>query len=179
MAFAETAAVARRAAAWSLLAAAAACATLQPLPQLSSAPAAFETTGRLAVRQGQRSDIAKVRWTHRDHHDVWVIASPLGNEVARIESTDDGAVMNANGGTVEAPSFEDLTQRVLGVGLDPALLGEWLHAKGDAGAPAGWKVSLDEVQDAGAVRIARRISASRGDVSVRWIVDSYEALPSS
>ena len=97
MAFAELAARARRATAWPLLAAAAACATVQPLPQLSSAPVAFETTGRLAVRQGQRSDIAKVRWTHRDHRDVWVIASPLGNEVARIESTDQGAVMNANG----------------------------------------------------------------------------------
>lgn len=179
MAFARFAAGARRAASWLLLAAATACATVQPLPQLSSAPVAFETTGRLAVRQGQRSDIAKVRWTHRDHHDVWVIASPLGNEVARIESTDAGAVMNANGGTVEAPSFEDLTQRVLGVGIDPALLAEWLHAKSEAGAPAGWKVSLDEVQDAGAVRIARRITASRGDVSVRWVVDSYEALPSS
>jgi len=29
------------------------------------------------------------------------------------------------------------------------------------------------------VRIARRITASRGEVSVRWVVDSYEALPSS
>jgi outer membrane biogenesis lipoprotein LolB len=179
VAFERIAAGARRAAAWSLLAVAAACATVQPLPQLSSAPAAFETTGRLAVRQGQRSDIAKVRWTHRGESDVWVIASPLGNEVARIESTAGGAVMNANGGTVEAPSFADLTQRVLGVGIDPALLGAWLHAKPEAGAPAGWKVSLDEVQDAGAVRIARRITASRGDVSVRWVVDSYEALPSS
>ena len=169
----------RRAASWLLLAAAAACATVQPLPQLASAPAAFQTTGRLAVRQGDRSDIAKIRWTHRDQRDVWVIASPLGNEVARIESTADGAVMSANGGTVEAPTFEDLTQRVLGVGIDPALLGAWLHAKADAGAPAGWKVSLDEVQDAGAVRIARRITAIRGDVSVRWVVDSYEALPSS
>lgn len=170
---------ARRAASALLLLAVAACATVSPLPHLESAPASFETTGRLAVRQGQRSDIAKVRWTHRDHRDVWVIASPLGNEVARIESTADGAVMNANGGTVEAPSFEDLTQRVLGVGIDPALLGEWLHAKTEAGAPAGWKVSLDEVQDAGAVRIARRITATRGDVSVRWVVDSYEALPST
>jgi outer membrane biogenesis lipoprotein LolB len=162
-----------------LLAAGAGCATVQPLPQLSSAPASFETSGRLAVRQGERSDIAKVRWTHRGDRDVWIIASPLGNEVARIESTAEGAIMNANGGTVEAPTFADLTQRVLGVGIDPALLGAWLHAKADAGAPAGWKVSLDEVQDAGAVRIARRITATRADVSVRWVVDSYEALPSS
>src|SRR4051794_18749043 len=155
----------------------AACATVAPLPQLQSTPAAFETTGRLAVRQAQRSDIAKVRWTHRDGHDVWVIASPLGNEVARIESTAEGAVMSANGGTVEAPTFEDLTERVLGVAIDPALLSQWLHAHGDAGGPSGWKVTIDEVQDAGAVRLARRLTATRGEVTVRWIVDTYEALP--
>ncbi|HZZ94033.1 MAG TPA: outer membrane lipoprotein LolB [Usitatibacter sp.] len=172
-------AAARRAAACLLLIAAAGCATVAPLPQLASVPAAFETTGRLAVRQADRSDIAKVRWTHRAGHDVWIIASPLGNEVARIESTADGAVMNANGATVDAPSFADLTQRVLGIALDPALLMEWLHARADAGAPAGWKVSIDEVQDAGAVRLARRITATRGDVTVRWIVDSYDALPAS
>ena len=173
------AALSRRAAPALLLGLAAACATVPPLPQLQSAPAAFETTGRLAVRQAQRSDIAKVRWTHRDGHDVWVIASPLGNEVARIESTADGAVMTANGGTVGAPTFEDLTQRVLGVAIDPALLAQWLHAHADAGGPAGWKVSIDEVQDAGAVRLARRVTATRGEVTVRWIVDTYEALPAS
>jgi outer membrane biogenesis lipoprotein LolB len=173
------AAGARRAAPALLALLVAACATVQPLPQLASAPRAFETTGRLAVRQADRSDIAKVRWTHRDKRDVWVIASPLGNEVARIESTDDGAVMSANGGTVEAPTFEDLTQRVLGVPIDPKLLSEWLHARADAGGPAGWKVSIDEVQEAGAVKLAKRVTATRGDVTVRWIVDSYEALPPS
>ena len=176
MASSLIAAAARRAAPVVLLALAG-CATVKPLPQLQSAPAAFETTGRLAVRQDQRSDIAKVRWTHRDGHDVWVIASPLGNEVARIESTAQGAVMNANGGTVEAPTFEEPTQRVLGVAIDPQLLSEWLHARADAGGPAGWKVSIDEVQDAGAVKLAKRVTATRGDVTVRWIVDSYEALP--
>jgi outer membrane biogenesis lipoprotein LolB len=174
-----TVAAARRAASWLVLLAAAACATVAPLPQLATAPASFETTGRLAVRQADRSDIAKVRWTHRDGRDVWVIASPLGNEVARIESTPQGAVMNANGDTVKAASFEDLTRRVLGVAIDPALLSEWLHARTDAGGPAGWKVSIDEVQDAGAVKLARRVTATRGDVTVRWIVDSYEALPST
>jgi outer membrane biogenesis lipoprotein LolB len=169
----------RRCAFFATLLALAGCATVTPFPQLASVPSAFETTGRLAVRQADRSDIAKVRWTHRDGRDVWVIASPLGNEVARIESTVDGAVMIANGGTVEAPTFQDLTQRVLGVGIDPALLAEWLHVRTDAAGPAGWQVSIDEVQDAGAVRLARRITATRGDVTVRWIVDSYEAIPSS
>jgi outer membrane lipoprotein LolB len=167
-----------RALAAALALAAAGCASVPPtLPSLASVPAAFETSGRLAVRQADRSDIAKVRWTHRGGGDTWVIASPLGNEVARIESTRDGAVMHANGGTVQAPSFADLTQRVLGVPIDPARLAGWLHGSGAGDDPTGWHVSIEETQDAGAVRLARRVVATRGDVTVRWMVDSYEALP--
>ena len=100
-----------------------ACATTPPtpLPQLSAVPSAFEMAGRLALRQGDRSEIAKLRWTHRAAADTWVIASPLGNEVARIESTPGGAsLVQADGGRAEAPSFADLTERVLGIALEPA-----------------------------------------------------------
>jgi len=43
-------------------------------------------------------------------------------------------------------------------------------------APGGWNVALEETQRAGTVDIARRITASRGDVSVRLVVDEYRAL---
>jgi outer membrane biogenesis lipoprotein LolB len=153
------------------------CVTAPPvLPQLATAPRAFETTGRIAVRQADRSDIAKVRWTHRGQADTWILSSPLGNEVARIESSGGDARMQANGQEVVAPSFEALTQRVLGVALDPARLAAWLHAQGAGDDASGWHVAIEETQDAGAVKLARRIVATRGDVTVRWVVDSYEAL---
>lgn len=161
-----------------LLGACAALTAPQPLPQLESVPAAFEMSGRLAVRQGDRSEIARLRWTRKRDSDVWIIASPLGNEVARIESTPAGARLvqaGVGGGTVEAPSFEDLTQRLLGVALDPALLAAWLHGRPPKG-PQAWTFVLEETQQAGAVTLAKRLSASRGDVVVRLAVDSYQAL---
>lgn len=148
-----------------------------PLPELAAVPPAFEMSGRLAVRQAERSDIARLRWTHRGGGDLWAISSPLGNEVARIESDASGATLaQAGGETVRAPSFAALTERILGVALEPALLAAWLHGDTDAAAPAGWTVTLDERQAAGAVRISRRISAARGDVVVRLVVDEYRAL---
>jgi outer membrane biogenesis lipoprotein LolB len=155
-----------------------ACATApQPMPQLESVPAAFEMSGRLAVRQGDRSEIAKLRWTRMRNSDSWVIASPLGNEVARIESTPDGArLVQAGGPTEEAPSFQALTQKLLGVPLDPSLLAAWLHGQPTAQAPADWKFTMDETQQAGAVTLAKRLTARRGDVVVRLAVDSYQAL---
>jgi outer membrane lipoprotein LolB len=149
----------------------------QPLPELASIPAAFEISGRLAVRQGDRSDIAKLRWTRRPGSDVWVISSPLGNEVARIESSPGRATLQRAGANVErAPDFEGLTERLLGVPLDPRAMAAWLHGTTPAGAPGDWKVTIDETQRAGNVDLAKRITASRGDTTVRLVVDEYRAL---
>jgi outer membrane biogenesis lipoprotein LolB len=107
-----------------------------------------------------------------------VIASPLGNEVARIESGVRGATMKGAGGADEqAPSFAALTERLLGVALEPATLALWLHGAAPT-APGDWAVTIEETQDAGAVAIARRLSARRGDVTVRLAVDEYRALAS-
>jgi outer membrane lipoprotein LolB len=149
----------------------------EPLPALTGVPQAFEMSGRIALRQGERSEIARLRWTHHPASDVWVFASPLGNEVARIESGASGATMLQSGGSPQsAGSFAALTERFLGVALEPATLAAWLHGGTGAGLPGDWQVSLDEMQQAGSVGIARRISAIRGDVVVRLVVDEYRAL---
>ena len=161
-----------------LLALLAGCAVVPtPLPQLARVPSAFELSGRLAVRQGDRSEIARLRWTHRPSADQWVIASPLGNEVARIESDGRGARLSqAVGESRTASTFAALTQSLLGVALEPDLLAAWVHGGEPEGAPSGWNLVVDEKQSAGAIEIARRISATRGDVVVRLVVDDYRAL---
>jgi outer membrane lipoprotein LolB len=147
------------------------------LPQLSAIPASFEMSGRLAMRQGDRSEIARLRWTHSPASDRWVFASPLGNEVARIESGPKGATLRRAGvdAPEEAPSFAALSERVIGIALDPAALASWLH--GTVPAESGeWTVAIEETQRAGSVDMARRLSARRGDVTVRLVVDEYRAL---
>jgi Outer membrane lipoprotein involved in outer membrane biogenesis len=133
-------------------------------------------SGRISIRQADRSDIAKLRWTHHARGDAWIIASPLGNEIARIESDAEGAsLVQAGGGTRRAASFEALAEETLGVGLDPAMLAAWLHGN-LRDTPPNWRVTIDEKQDAGAVQLARRITAQRGDVVVRLVVDDYQPL---
>lgn len=169
-----------RGAALALAALCAACAIAPvpqaPLPQLTAVPASFEMSGRLALRQGDRSEIARLRWEHRPGTDRWVFASPLGNEVARIESGPRGATLKrAGGGDEEAPTFAVLTERFLGIALEPEVLARWLHGDTPA-ASGGWSVAIEETQRAGAIEMARRLSASRGDVSVRLVVDEYRSL---
>jgi outer membrane biogenesis lipoprotein LolB len=159
----------------------AACATVPPpapLPSLASVPAAFEMSGRLAVRQGDRSEIAKLRWTHRPGSDRWAFASPLGNEVARIESSPAGATLTQAGGQEEsAASFAELTQRIIGIPLDPTTLAAWLHGGTPPSMPGDWSVTIEQTERAGEVDLARRINATRGDIVVRLVVDEYRALP--
>ena len=164
-----------------LVTAAAACATLPPegaapLPALSAVPSSFAVSGRIAIRQDQRSDIAKLRWTREPGADVWVVSSPLGNEVARIESDPRGATLTRAGEAPEhAASFQSLTERILGVALAPDDVAAWLHG-GKPRATAGWNVTIDETQAAGKVTLARRVTAQRGDVVVKLVIDDYKPL---
>ena len=132
-------------------------------------------SGRIAVRNGQQNEIAKLRWTHAPAADPWVISSPLGNEVARIDSAAEGATLRQAGSAPQrAASFSALTRQLLGVAIEPRELAAWMH--GAAPEPTGgWTVTLDERQPAGNVEIARRMSATRGEVSVRLVVDEYHA----
>ena len=160
-----------------LLLAGCALAPRSELPRLAAVPGAFEVSGRLAVRNAERSEIARLRWTHRADSDLWVFASPLGNEVARIESGPSGATLaQGNAAPQQAARFGALTERLLGLALDPAELARWLHGGVPAGTVSDWQVTIDETQDAGAIQVARRISARRGDASVRLVVDEYRAL---
>jgi hypothetical protein len=52
----------------------------------------------------------------------------------------------------------------------------WLHASAPAQVPGDWQVTIDETQHAGAIDLARRITARRGEVVVKLVVDSYRAL---
>jgi len=156
------------------------CASLEPAPappELAAVPRAFELSGRISVRVADRSDIAKLRWTHQPASDAWIVSSPIGTEVARIEADAKGAVLRRGGAADErAASFAELTERLFGAALDPVALAGWLHGTPAPQAAGGWKVTVDESQRAGVVELAKRITATRGDTTVKLVVDGYRAL---
>ena len=157
---------------------AAACATV-PVPPVSleGLPAAFEMSGRIAVRHGTQGEIARLRWERAAASDVWVLASPVGTELARIERGAEGLVIHRPGAApLAAASFSELTEHLLGAALDERLLVAWLHRRPATG-PEGWEVSIDESQRLGGHEVARRITASRGDTVVKLVVDDYRAGP--
>ena len=133
--------------------------------------------GRISVTQEGRGDIVRLRWTHRPESDLWVLASPVGTELARIDRGPEGFIASRAGQTpVLVRDFATLTQHILGVALDERALVAWLHGRTGAGDSAGWAVTLDERQDIDGREIARRLTAVRDEVTVKLVVDSYRTL---
>lgn len=154
----------------------AACATAPapPIP-LEGLPETFEMGGRLSVARSGQGEIMRIRWSHGPGSDSWVIATPVGTEVARIERTAGAIVLLRPGETpMEASSFADLTENLLGAPLDERLLVAWLHARPAAG-PEGWAVAFDGTRRIGEADVARRVTATRGDTVLKLVVDDYRA----
>lgn len=143
---------------------------------LDGLPASFEMAGRISVRHGGSGEIAKLRWNRAARSDLWVVSTPFGTEVARIERASEGLVVHRPGAApLAASSFSELTEHLLGAAIDDRLLVAWLHGRPLAG-PEGWQVTIDEFQSLGGREVARRITALRGDTVVKLVIDDYQAL---
>ena len=151
-----------------------ACAAVAPAPvRLDGLPVSFEMSGRLSVARSGQGQILRLRWDHGPGEDTWTLASPVGTEVARIERAESGLVVHRPGAApMSASSFPELSENLLGAALDERLLVAWLHGRPIAG-PEGWAVTIDESQRFGETEVARRITASRGDTTMKLVVDDY------
>lgn len=154
----------------------AACAAVPPIP-LDGLPAAFEMGGRMSVAQSGQGEILRIRWSHAPSADAWVLATPVGTEVARIERAAEGITFHRPGeAPVSAGSFAELTGWLFGAAVDDRLLIAWLHGRPISG-PEGWAVTIDESQRFGAAEVARRITATRGETVLKLVVDDYRTMP--
>ena len=166
----------------------AACATTTPPP---AAPAlGFALEGRVAVRYGDESLSGRIAWTHEASRDDIALASPLGNQVARIERDLGGVrLTDANQQSVNAADAESLTEQRLGWRLPLAHLADWARARPGPGAVVerdaagrpmrvdedGWRVEFAYEDDS--ARLPKRLflSYARGErpLEIRLVVDRW------
>jgi outer membrane biogenesis lipoprotein LolB len=151
------------------------CAAIAPpAPAELPSPGSFELAARLSVRQGDKLDIAKLRWTHRARTDLWVFTSPFGSEIARIEREDEAVVLTRAGETpMTSPSFSAISESLLGVALDPEVMAQWLQGATPA-MNGAWRVEVDERAADGTVR---RLTATHANTVVKIVVDSFWQAP--
>lgn len=154
---------------------------------------AFELQGRLSATDSERGASGQVTWSHSPMRDEWTLFSPLGQIIAQMTSTPQGAVLrSADGRTVEAESAEAMLPDLLGVSVPLTGLSYWVQGvvrprarimrTDSSGRPervsdAGWIIDYTEYATDRSDAPVRRMEASRGDARVRLILDQWTPLP--
>lgn len=150
---------------------------------------AFDLEGRLAASDGERAASGRLRWAHRPRGDEWVVLSPLGQVVAHVVGTPDGAMLrSANGEVLLAPDTATLLPHMLGVQAPADHLPYWIQAVPAEGAsvletdavgrPAriadsGWIIEYAEYADDSPQAAPRRVLAQWGEARLRIVVDKW------
>ncbi len=172
-----------------------ACTTLQSTPGLQSATGVsekilaqtFSLVGRISVRVGDKLDSGKIQWRRALDEERIGLYSPLGSQVAELVLDKAKSIVTLRQGTetTTAASVNELTQSMLGAPLDLELLNAWVQGVGlienlatDVTLANGdkWRVTAERFNAAGAggnYRFASRVTATRGDVVVRLVIDEW------
>lgn len=88
---------------------------------------AFSVVGRMAVQTEKRGFSGSLRWKHTEEGDHFALYSPLGAQVADIQSTTEGVTLVTNDRkTYKADNAENLLQGTMGWSLPLAGLSDWI-----------------------------------------------------
>jgi outer membrane biogenesis lipoprotein LolB len=144
----------------------------------------FMLKGRLSVRVGQRLETGQITWARASHEEKLEIFTPFGSQVAEIVKTGSRVIMRKGEEIVGADSIAALTAELLGVPLDLDVIAAWTQGAGlvdgemrEVALANGdvWQVTAERFQIRSPYRFASRLSAVRGDIVVRLVIDQWQA----
>ena len=171
---------------------AAGCAALPSLPVRGPAVGdAFHLLGRVSVRQGEEAFSGTLDWWHRPAADEVEILGPLGQGVARLLRTPEGASLTTARGEVHVASdIEELTGRLLGWRLPLAALAHWVQGRPAPGPveameygadgrlarlmQEGWRIEYGAWREAAGRALPGRLDVEGRDLRLRLVVDAWQ-----
>ncbi len=172
--------------------------TLPPDAQAAAPTSAqaFFLQGRLAVKYGEESLTGSLDWKHAPLRDELTLATPLGNDIARIVRTpQEVELVTARQEIHRAATVEALTQQTLGWTLPLSDLSAWVRGRAAAGSEAtvardasqrateiqqnGWQVSYTyaDAQSVQPRRIVLQLPESasrRPTLELRLVIDDWK-----
>jgi outer membrane lipoprotein LolB len=154
--------------------------------------APFDVDGRLSARRGAEGGAASFAWHHDAASDRVELTTPLGQTLARLAGDADGVhAQFPDGRTLDAPGWDALTARVIGVPVPVAGLTAWLRGYAHPGSAAtmepdargrpalmrqdGWEIAYTYPDDAQprASRLMLRYTGGE-PMEVRIVVDRWQ-----
>ena len=152
----------------------------------------FSIEGRFALRHEDQNYSGRLSWRHSGANNELLLASPFGQGLAQITTSDGGAQLTTSDGQVyTAADSELLTRQVLGYPLPLAQLTDWVRGRGASerferdpqGRPRRlrherWRIDYEYDSD-DAQAPPSRLFAQRDDgLELRLRIDEWVALPS-
>jgi outer membrane lipoprotein LolB len=150
--------------------------TPESAPTLGPPLPSFASSGRISLRQGERSDHLQFDWRHASGRDVVLFSTPLGQGLAELGRDAGGAWLRVPGEALRrAPDLEALTQMLFGAPLPLDALAEWLRGArpGPDGDVEGWRIAVPESVPWRQHRLPRRLEARRDDIELRIVIDEW------
>ena len=146
--------------------------------------------GRIAVKSETNSLSGQLRWQHAQQRDELLLASPLGQGIARIVSDTDGVLLDIpQQAPRRAADAETLTRDVLGIALPLAGLRFWIEGRADTARPFtqqqdargriaqlhqdGWTIDYLQYRESPAWQ-PRKLTVTRDALEVRLVVDTWQ-----
>lgn len=177
----------------------AACAGPMRVPEIAQRPLVrdFAIDARFALRlespsEREQSVSGRLSWRHRGAEDLLLLADPMGQGVAELESGPGGAKLRLASGEVRtAPDAERLLRDTLGYSLPVGRLPAWLLGNADAGGALikdaagrpqrlvenGWQIDYGYESDAAEALPARLTVRREGELELRLRIEEWRTGP--
>lgn len=176
-----------------------ACGAPQPLP--GDAPRRpprdqierFALEGRVALRNEERSFVARISWQHSRGNDAILLTSALGQGIAELRGHPAGAQLDtADRQRFVAPDLDSLSEQVFGERLPLGALHHWMLGRPAAGptrverdahgrltqlVEADWYVEYPAYESARAEALPTLVKLVRGNLEVRVKIDQWSLEP--
>jgi outer membrane lipoprotein LolB len=158
---------------------------LGPRPARTDIPA-FSIDGRVAAHRDDVHHYANISWRHVGASDDIVLTTPLGQGVAELVRDAGGASLkSADGQTVSAADWEELSARVFGFELPLEGMPRWLLGdvaptqRDERGRPLaaqadGWDIRYLGYESDAADALPVLVEFRRDDIDVRLKVDAWQ-----
>lgn len=145
-------------------------ATRPPLESITE----FTLTGRLSIRQEDKSYQVGIQWQHDAGHDSIFLTGPLGQGLAELESDAHGArLTTADQKTATAATADELARALLGFDLPLSALPAWVLGRPQT--IAEWQVNVLRRESDTENALPALLELKKGeDLTVRLKIDEWQ-----
>ena len=151
----------------------------------------FSLEGRFSLRHEDKNYSGRLSWRHSGADNELLLASPFGQGLAQITTSERGAQLTMSDGKVYAAADSELlTREVLGYPLPLAQLTDWVRGRGAGGSleldgsgrplrlrHGGWRIDYEYDSDDAQSPPSRLVAQRDDGLELRLRIDEWAVPP--